>query len=255
MGFVVGKHRASEVRKYLWLVLIILLVYAIAIANFMLVEKKDFSNAVLESACTSLYVNCSGELSLSTKVVHVLLGLSTMAGLVLVISAGVDVFLNDFLGGNKMKKQISSLNGHFIVCGYGALGRTVCSELAENNKSFVVIDKNKSVFDKLSADGVLVIEGDALDASVLRSAGVEKAKRVVSALPDDAGNVFLTLSAKDLNPKVLVATRAFNDDSIRKLHKAGADIVVMPDVVAGLELSREALGLSKSHAHELVSRR
>ncbi|NUN11667.1 NAD-binding protein [Candidatus Micrarchaeota archaeon] len=89
----------------------------------------------------------------------------------------------------------------------------------------------------------------------MKNAGVQNASRIISALPSDAANVFLALTAKDLNPRIHVATRAFGEDAVGKLHKAGADLVVVPDVVAGLELSREALGLKDSKMHKLVSKR
>ncbi|NUN11666.1 NAD-binding protein [Candidatus Micrarchaeota archaeon] len=148
MGSFFKKHSRLKFNRYLWILLAIFSVYLVAILNFVLIEQKSFQDAFLESACTSLYVDCSGA-SLSTKIVHVLLGLSTMAGLVVIISAGVDVFLNDIIGGRSMKKQISSLKNHFIVCGYGALGKTVCAELNANKKSFVVIDSNEKLVEHL----------------------------------------------------------------------------------------------------------
>ncbi|MFH1780249.1 MAG: NAD(P)-binding protein [Candidatus Micrarchaeota archaeon] len=255
MGLALKKIRAGDSRNYLWLVLIIVLVYTVAILNFVLIEGKSVSNAVLESACTSLYVDCSATTSFSTKVVHVLLGLSTMAALVVIVSAGVDFFLNDLIGGRKMKKTINSLRNHFIVCGYGVLGQTVCGELTRLGKPFLVIEMRPHVIEHLRSERIPAIQGDALVSSVLLKAGVDKAQAVIAALPDDAKNVFLTLTAKDLKPGIKVATRAFNESSISKLHSAGAEIVVMPDVVAGLVLSNEVLGIKESRVHKILSRK
>ncbi len=253
MGLVHGKKKkVFHFSKYWILLLIIILVQAIAVADFVLLEKTPLVDAVLQSMCTALYVDCTSG-ALVTKGVHVLLGLTTMAVLAVVITEGVDYFIKNTLEGRGMKKQINAMRNHIIVCGYGELGKTVCQTLENEKEDYVVIDIDAKVVKKVTDAGLPVIEGDALEAKTLHKAGIMRARRVVSALNSDSSNVFLTLTAKELNSRVAVATRAYSEDAVAKLHRAGADVIVMPEIIGGLELAKEILDLEDTHAAKLIS--
>ncbi len=252
MGVIHVKKKSFRLNKYWVLLVIVILVQAIAVTDFVLLEKRPFLAALFESMCTALYVDCvSG--ALATKGVHVLLGLTTMAVLAVVITEGVDYLIKNTLEGRGMKKQINAMRNHIIVCGYGELGKTVCQTLANEKEKFVVIDINSKAVGKAVDAGFLVVEGDALETKTLHKAGITRARRIVSALNSDSSNVFLTLTAKELNPKIAVATRAYSEDAVAKLHRAGADVIVMPEIIGGLELAKEILDLEESHASKLVS--
>ncbi|PIT85623.1 hypothetical protein COU36_02185 [Candidatus Micrarchaeota archaeon CG10_big_fil_rev_8_21_14_0_10_59_7] len=240
-------------KRYAPFLLVLALVYLASIANFMQVERKPLGDAFLETACTSLYVDCSGSATMSTKIIHVLLGLTTMAVLVFLVSEGVEYFVKLEFGGGRMARKIASMKNHMIICGYGTLGRTIGNVLEDKKVPYVVIDVDKRVCDSLTEQGVPCIEGDALDVSILHKAGVRNAKRIVAALNSDSANVFLTLTVRDLAPSAEIATRAYTEDAVSKLHRAGADVIVMPDVIGGMEMAREILNLKESFVQKLLS--
>jgi len=194
-------------------------------------------------------------LSATAKAMHVLLGLGTMAVLVVLVSAGMQKFFEIELGVKGMEKKVAALRGHFIVCGYGALGRTFAGVLREKKAAFVVVDKDAAVVERAREDGCLALRGDALDFKTLEKAGVMRAQRVVAALESDSSNVFLALTAHEMNPYVKIATRAFSAKAVGKLHHAGADYIVVPDVAGGLQLAKEVLGLKEDYFKSLVSKK
>ena len=231
------------------------MVIAASTANSILVEHRPIVNSTVETLCTMLYTDCTFTANLSTKIMHVLLGLTTMAILVVLISQGVDYIMKLDLKERKIEHKISEMKNHVIVCGYGALGKTVCEMLDKHAENYVVIDLEQRIVAKLHDEAVPALEGDALDVKVLEKAGIKRAKRIVSALGNDSNNVFLTLTAKELNPEIKIATRAYSEEAIRKLHRAGADVIVMPEIIGGKELAREMLDLDGSHIKELISRK
>ncbi|VVB67902.1 Calcium-gated potassium channel MthK [Candidatus Norongarragalina meridionalis] len=247
------KTQTIDYRKYAILLVILVLVFALSVANMILVEKKTFGEAMLETTCTSLYVDCSGSVGMSTKMIHILLGLTTMAVGVFLVSEVVQMFVRNEFGGGKMAKKIASMRNHMIICGYGALGKTIAGVLESRKVPYVVIDVDKRVCDSLAEQGIPCVEGDALDVAILQKAGVRNAKRVVAALNSDSSNVFLTLTVKDLTPGIEIATRAYTEDAVSKLHRAGADVIVMPDVIGGMEMAREILNLKESFVQNLLS--
>ncbi len=257
MGLIKAAHdleKKRSVKRYGLLISITFLIISLSIVNAMIVEKRPPSDAVVETFCTMLYTDCSHTENISTKLSHVFLGLTTMAVLVLLISEGVDYAMGLDLKGRRIEKKIGRLEQHVIVCGYGALGKTVCESMEKHSENYVIVDMDPKVVARLKDQGVPVVEGDALDSKILEKAGIKRAKRLVSALPTDSSNVFLTLTAKEINPFVMVATRAYSEEAIKKLHRAGADVIVMPEIVGGKELAREILDLDGSHGKELISR-
>ncbi len=130
--------------------------------------------------------------------------------------------LQQIIRGRKMEKSIAKIKNHIIVCGYGQIGRDVAAILMQNGKDVVVIEKELNPH----GDGMLFLSGDATEDQVLLDAGVKKAMAIVACLSSDADNVFLTLSAKTLNPEIRVVSRAIAGDSVGKLRRAGADEVV-----------------------------
>jgi voltage-gated potassium channel len=133
-----------------------------------------------------------------------------------------------FFGRRRMERKIGSLTDHYLVCGFGRIGEVVCRELASKPVPFVVIEQREERVRKAEEAQHLVLEGDASDEKVLLAAGVMKAKGLFATLPNDAHNVFVTLTAKELNPSLFVVARAETDRSERTLTHAGADKVIFP---------------------------
>lgn len=127
-----------------------------------------------------------------------------------------------------MKKQIDALKDHTIVCGYGRMGKIIADELNRANKPLVVVDAVATKAEDLERDGLLVIKGNATEETILEQAGVKKASALVATLGTDADNLFLTLTARDMNPNLEIIARAENEGNTRKFTQAGATRVVSP---------------------------
>ena len=140
-----------------------------------------------------------------------------------------------------MTKQLQLLNNHYIVCGFGRMGKKICEELEANNASFVVIEKDNREIENLKEQNYLFIEGDATEDEVLLQAGIKQAKGLVAVLPTEAENVFTTLSARVLNQKVFIVSRAVEEETESKLIKAGANRVVKPYEIGGHRMTQVLL--------------
>ena len=132
------------------------------------------------------------------------------------------------LGRHKLDKQISQLNHHYIVCGYGRMGRAFCRYLIQKGLKFVVLEKNADRIPVLNTDHVLYVAGEATIEENLLKAGIKRASNLIATLGTDADNVFLVLLAKGLNPQIHVVARASQNASKKPLDTAGADVVVSP---------------------------
>ncbi|MGL5832737.1 MAG: potassium channel family protein [Waterburya sp.] len=149
-----------------------------------------------------------------------------------------------FQEGIKLRQErslIESLDQHYIVCGFGRTGRHVASEFSAEGIPFIIIDDNLEEVEEIKQLGYTVILGDAtLDESLIR-ARIEQAICVVTALPSDAQNLYIVLSAKTLNPQIRAIARASNEEAVQKLQRAGADAVVSPYITGGKRLAAAAL--------------
>ena len=132
----------------------------------------------------------------------------------------------------KVKNKIKSLSNHVIVCGYGRNGMQAAERLLAYKRDFVIIEKDKEIIDKYESLA-LFVEGDANDDEVLLEAGIESAQYLIAALPDDAANLFVVLSARQLKKDLFIISRASQITSQKKLHLAGANKVIMPDKIGG----------------------
>ena len=141
----------------------------------------------------------------------------------------------------RMRERIDAMRGHLILCGYGRVGTTVARELAHAGERFVVIDINADSLAAATRDGNLVVEGDATRDEVLRAAGVERARGLITTIDSDAHNVYVTLSARGLNESLFVVARANQDGAEGKLLQAGASRVVSPYTRAGRQIAELAI--------------
>ena len=135
--------------------------------------------------------------------------------------------------------SISQLDKHVILCGYGRNGHQAAQVLKAHNIPFIVIEKDEQLILKKIAEGenILHLEGDSTDDDLLRLAGVERARALITTLPVDAQNVFIVLSARSLNPEIQIISRASDAASVPKLKKAGASNVIMPDRIGGSHMA------------------
>ena len=146
-----------------------------------------------------------------------------------------DIFTKYMLG-----REVRKMKDHVIICGLGRNGYRAAVELHSENVPFVVIDENEEIIKKLFGENnhsFNYVIGDATEEHILKEAGIERARSLIACIPRDATNVFVTLSARELNPKLKIIARAINNSAESKLRKAGADFVVNPDEIGGSHMA------------------
>jgi voltage-gated potassium channel len=146
-----------------------------------------------------------------------------------------------FFGRRRMEQRIAALTAHYLVCGFGRIGEVVCRELRAKPVPFVVIEHDAERVCLAEAAQYLVLQGDATNEATLLTAGVQQAQGLFATLPSDAANVFVTLTAKQLNPRLRAIVRAETEHSARTLRHAGADQVVSPYALGGHRMAQAAL--------------
>ncbi len=153
----------------------------------------------------------------------------------------VGIQLAETFGRRRVEKEITKMKNHYVVCGYGRMGRIVCRELSAKGKKFVVVEKDEHIRSTLEADGVTYIIGDVTDEDNLQNAGIERARSLVAAVKTDADNLYLTLTARQLNPALYIVSRAAEEGAEKKLLRAGANQVVSPYRIGGLRMAHAIL--------------
>lgn len=147
--------------------------------------------------------------------------------------------LQEIFGRKRLKNQIKELNKHYIICGYGRMGRIIFRELEAKAIKCVVIEKNTDTLE--DKNGILLVKGDATRDETLKQVGIERAIGLISVLPTDAENLYVVLSARELNPELFIVARAGEEGSEQKLLRAGADRVVSPYYIGGLRIAHTVL--------------
>ncbi|MFC7356899.1 potassium channel family protein [Jejudonia soesokkakensis] len=133
----------------------------------------------------------------------------------------------------RVYKRIANMKNHVIVCGYGRNGKQAVEKLLDYNEPFVIIEKDHEVVDRFMSEEMLFVEGNASEDDILKEAGVERASALICALPSDADNLFIVLSARQINSELKIISRATEETSYKKLKLAGANNVIMPDKIGG----------------------
>ncbi len=146
-----------------------------------------------------------------------------------------------YFGRMKVEKQIESLKDHYIVCGYGRIGSLICREFAAKPVPFVVVESNPAVLQKMENDGHLFIRGSATEDESLLKAGIKRAKGLIAVVTSDTENVYITLTARGLNPDLFILARAGEEGSEVKLQRAGANKVVSPYHIGGSRMAQAIL--------------
>jgi voltage-gated potassium channel len=176
------------------------------------------------------------------KVVLIVLGVGTLLyALVTVTEFFVAGHLSGMLEERRLQNMLNALTDHYLICGYGRVGRQVARDLEAADASYVVIDNNPETIELAREEGVTFLEGSASEDEVLRAAGIDRARAVIACLDSDAENIFITLTARELCPSVTIVARASVEDSEKKLRRAGADRVISPYKASGTEMARLAL--------------
>ena len=149
--------------------------------------------------------------------------------------------LRKLLGRKKLQKQIGNLKGHYIICGYGRIGQLVAREFAAKPLPFIVVEQDQERCRRLEEKGYLFVEGDATHDDILEKSGIGQAKGLITAVTSDSANVFITLTARGINPDLYILARASEDRAEIKLMRAGADKVVSPYTIGASRMAQAVL--------------
>jgi voltage-gated potassium channel len=158
-----------------------------------------------------------------------------------VVQFMVEGRIRTVLGRRILNNKIKRLKNHYIVCGYGRIGRVLCKNMGKKPVDLVVIESDQELVPVMEEDGVLYVAGSATDESALLKAGIKHAKGLVAALASDADNVFLILTAKQLNPDLYIMARASQNESVAKLYAAGANKVESPYDIGAASMAQRIL--------------
>jgi voltage-gated potassium channel len=164
--------------------------------------------------------------------------------------------VNEFWRRRRMQKQIDNLQNHYIVCGYGRMGKIVSARLLDEGASFIVIEPNEGKISELQEEGrILCIAGDATKEEVLIEAGIKQAKALAALLPEDADNLYLVLTARQLNPSIYILSKVVMEEAEKKIIQMGADRVVSPYTLSGLKIAQSLMRPTLVDFMDLIIRR
>ena len=216
-------------------VLVFMLAVVVAATSAYVAVGWSFQDAIYMVLLTVFTVGYGEVRPIDTPALHAIT-ISTMVlgctGMILVTGALVQLLtfsqIQQLLGANRVKTDINRLKGHVIVCGFGRIGVMLAKDLAAGGAAFIVLERNEARLGQARNLGYLCWQGDATDEDALRAVGVERARALATVLPDDAANVFITLSARSLNPGLQIIARGEAPSTETKLIQAGANKVVLP---------------------------
>jgi voltage-gated potassium channel len=215
----------------------------IGVVGYIVFEGWSFTDAVYMTVITLTTVGYREVRPLDTTgqlwtMVLLITGVGTLFyAAVSSVELVVEGAIRGYFGRRRMQAAVGKLNGHYILCGYGRVGRQVAREFARDGVPFVVVDQEPGIIEECLVEGYLALLGEASDDTVLEEAGVRRARGLVAAVDSDADNVFVVLSARKLNPKLNIVARASSDESAAKLEIAGADRTLSPYAVGGRRLA------------------
>ncbi len=236
----------GDLRKKLIQVLALtVLIITFGTAGYMVIEGWNFLDAIYMTITTLATVGFQEvhELSLRGRLFTIFLIFGGVGTVLYALSTGARVILEgelkEIFWRKKLEKRIKELKDHYIICGYGRMGKIVSKELQTEGVKCVVIEKTPANLEE--KEDVLLLRGDATRDNVLREAGIERASGLISVLPTDAENLLVVLSARGLNPMVLIVARAAEEDSEQKFLRAGATKVISPYHIGGLRMAHTVL--------------
>jgi voltage-gated potassium channel len=211
----------------------------------MLIEQWDFFDSFYMMVLT--IATLGGEvhpLSDAGRIFTIVLTLFGVGTVIYILTSIVQATLETEFGSfrrSRMEARIRKLNDHFVLCGYGRVGEAIASTLIKQKSDFVVIDHSVNSYNRAIQDGCLAIMDDATKHDVLKHAGIEKARGLITAFGDDAYNTYAVLTAREINPMLTIIGRANNNDAVRRLRQAGATHIILPEVIGGQQMARLAL--------------
>lgn len=224
-----------------------LAILAIGTTGYSLIEGWNFLDSLYMTVITLSTIGFQEVAPLSDAgrvftIVIVILSITTLAYAVnaatrLLVSGEI----RNYMEHRRMRRSMEKMENHYIICGFGRIGRRICELFKMENVSSLVIERSPETAEEVRSMGIPVVNGEATDESVLREAGIERARCIITALDSPADNVFIVLTARDLNSRIHIVARAESEKTGNKLKRAGADRVVFPHQIGGRRMAMAAL--------------
>lgn len=253
-------------RRIVTIVVLLLVLTAIGTVGLHLIEGKGWLDCLFMAVITLTTVGYSDVIGLSPQgkvfiISYLVIGLGAFTYSAFQLGQWlVSAQMRSLLEKRKMLKSINNLEDHFIVCGMGRMGETICRYLNERGKPFLVIDiDDERLRATCERSGWLYVHGDATDDAVLSAAGVTRARSLASVLPTDADNIYVVLSARMASPELKIIVRAGDEKAIEKMERAGASRVISPFSTGAVKIARfmlnpsieDFLEIADEHGNEL----
>lgn len=247
MGTVVKNKSFKKpfVRKLSFFLLILLGLFVVGVSGYMLIEKWRFIDAIYMTVITVSTVGFKEALDLSEagKIFTIFLIILSFISVAMIFS----MLTNSILGGEykqylkflRMERKINAMHNHTIICGFGRVGKQVVEDLSAKGKSLIVLDIQftEQHTNEFQNSGILFIEGDATDEKTFENLRMDEAESVISCLPKDADNVYVTLITREISKKIKIISRASHQQAVSKLKSAGANHVIIPDAIGGSHMA------------------
>jgi voltage-gated potassium channel len=236
-----------------------LIIFTIGTAGYMIIEGWNLVDSIYMTIITITTVGFSEvhQMSKLGKIFTIGLVFSGVSFFLYVASAMVQFMvegrIREIMGRRTLNRKIEHLKNHYIVCGYGRIGRVLSKHfMAHPSLKMVILEKDENLIPEMEADGVLYISGDASEEEILLKAGIKSAKALVAALATDIDNVFLVLTARQLNPQIFIVARSSSKGAKSKLMAAGANCVESPYDMGAVSMAQRVLKPSVTSFLDLV---
>jgi voltage-gated potassium channel len=234
-------------RHFLIIVALLAFIIAAGTIGFEIIEGWSFMDALYMTVITIATVGYQeirplGDTGRLFNMILIFFGLGTTTYVAAsVVRFMVEGRIRAIMGRRRLDRRIDRLKGHYIICGYGRIGRILCQTLQQKPVALVAIEKSAELIPLMEQDRVLFVQGDSTSEEVLQRAGIARAKGLVAVLGTDTDNVFLVLTARQLAPQLMIIARASREDSKSKLRAAGANIVESPYEMGAFRLAQRIM--------------
>jgi len=229
------KEETKQALRELKVILIIIVVFIVAAAIIISTYSKIGLNEALGMTVTQILTAGTG--GVLGNIFYVVIVFLTLGVTFYMFEKVIILLSNIRIGGILMSAVLSNIKDHYIVCGAGRVGTHAAEKLKKTNKKVVVIESDVAKAEFLRKRGYMVVEGDCMNEEILEKAKIRKAKGLLACTGEDNKNIFLVLTSKDLNPSIKVASRVNDQNAKAEFERAGADIIVAPEVTGGYELA------------------
>ena len=245
-------------KKLIFPIIVFIVLILVGISGYMIIEGWGLFDAIYMTIITLSSVGYGEvhETGLGGRIFTIILIIIGVFILAYIVGLVAEIFLEgeirSILGRKKLDRKIQSLKDHYIICGYGRIGRTICNVLTQRSIPLIVIEKEEQARQELEQDKILYIDRDATHEESLIDAGVRRAKGLVSVVSSDPENVYITLTARGLNPELFILSRAEYSATKAKLLQAGANKVVLPYSIGARRMAQAIIRPAVSDFIELA---